>query len=154
MSAKLFPRWLTVTMGIVVAALALTGFGQMPIFKRYYLADIPGLGWLSAYYFTHTIHYIGAAIFLGLAAYMVVVFLRSRRLGARITTSGALRTGAVAIIVVTGIFRVLKNRPDVYLGPDTVFLIDVAHLGGVMLWGFLALGAAIARRRPYVRVGA
>ena len=27
--------------------LTLTGFGQMPIFKRYYIADIPGLGWLA-----------------------------------------------------------------------------------------------------------
>ena len=152
MSARLFPRWLTVTMGLVVGALALSGFGQMPIFKRYYLADIPGMGWLAAYYVTNTIHYIGAAIFLGLLAYMVIVYLRSRAVGVRITASGALRAGAVAIIVVTGILRVLKSRPDVYLGANTVFAVDLAHLAGVMLWGFLALAAAIVRRRPYVRV--
>ncbi len=152
MSARLFPRWLTVAMGLVVGALALSGFGQMPIFKRYYLADIPGMGWLAAYYVTHTIHYIGAAIFLGLLAYMVVVYLRSRGVGVRITTSGTLRAGAVAIIVVTGILRVLKSRPDIYLGANTVFAIDLAHLAGVMLWGLLALAAAIVRRRPYVRV--
>ena len=29
---------------ITVFFLTLTGFGQMPIFKRYYIADIPGLG--------------------------------------------------------------------------------------------------------------
>ena len=32
---------------ISVFFLALSGFGQMPIFKRYYIADIPGLGWLN-----------------------------------------------------------------------------------------------------------
>ncbi len=31
---------------------ALTGFAQMPIFKRYYVADLPGLGWLAEYYVT------------------------------------------------------------------------------------------------------
>ncbi len=152
MIARLFPRWLTVAMGLVVGALALSGFGQMPIFKRYYVADIPGMAWLAAYYVTHTIHYVGAIIFLGLLAYMVVVYLRSRTVGVRITQSGALRAGAVTIIAVTGILRVLKSRPDVYLGANIVFAIDLAHLGGVMLWGLLALAAAIARRRPYVRV--
>jgi len=32
---------------ITVIFLVLSGFGQMPIFKRYYIADIPGLGWLN-----------------------------------------------------------------------------------------------------------
>ena len=38
-------RWFYLT---TVFFLTLTGFGQMPIFKRYYIADIPGLGWLVA----------------------------------------------------------------------------------------------------------
>ena len=32
---------------ITVFFLTLSGFGQMPIFKRYYIADIPGFGWLA-----------------------------------------------------------------------------------------------------------
>ena len=32
---------------MTVFFLTLTGFGNMPIFKRYYIADIPGLGWLA-----------------------------------------------------------------------------------------------------------
>jgi len=34
-------RWIYLTTTFL---LVLTGFGQMPIFKRYYIADIPGLG--------------------------------------------------------------------------------------------------------------
>jgi hypothetical protein len=42
---------------ITVLFLTLSGFGQMPIFKRYYIADIPGFGWLAQFYVTHYIHY-------------------------------------------------------------------------------------------------
>ena len=41
----------------ILSFLTLSGFGQMPIFKRYYIADIPGLGWLAKFYITHYIHY-------------------------------------------------------------------------------------------------
>ena len=57
---------------ITVFLLTLTGFGQMPVFKRYYIADIPGLGWLAQFYVTHYIHYLGAIVFLALLAYLVV----------------------------------------------------------------------------------
>ena len=43
---------------LTVLLLTLTGFGQMPIFKRYYIADIPGFGWLAQFYVTHYIHYL------------------------------------------------------------------------------------------------
>jgi len=151
MRPRLFPRWLTFVLGLVTATLALTGFAQMPIFKRYYLADIPGLGWLAAYFVTHTIHYVAAAAFLGLLAYMTTVFFRARARGAGITAWGALRIITVIIIIGSGILRVLKNRPDVYFAPDLVFAIDLVHLGAVMLWGILALAAALVGRRPYLR---
>ena len=43
--------------------LVLTGFGQMPVFKRYYIADIPGLGWLAQFFVTHYMHYLFAILF-------------------------------------------------------------------------------------------
>lgn len=64
--------------GISVLLLALTGFGQMPVFKRYYIADIPGLGWLARFYITHAIHYITAAIFLGIIGYRATVYLAKK----------------------------------------------------------------------------
>ena len=38
--------------------LAFTGFGQMPLYKRYYIADIPGMAWSADFYITHLLHYI------------------------------------------------------------------------------------------------
>jgi hypothetical protein len=65
--------------------MALSGFGQMPIFKRYYIADFPGLGWLAQFYVTHYIHYVGAAALLAIGAYYLARYLvaeRSRRASA------------------------------------------------------------------------
>ncbi len=47
--------------------ITLSGFGQMPIFKRYYIADTPGLGWLAQFYVTHIIHYISATVLIAFA---------------------------------------------------------------------------------------
>ncbi len=58
---------------LLLFVMGLTGFGQMPIFKRYYIADIPGLAWLADFYATHYIHYIGAVILFGFFVYAAVV---------------------------------------------------------------------------------
>ncbi|MCK4414722.1 MAG: FeS-binding protein [Candidatus Eisenbacteria sp.] len=152
MTRSVLPRGLRVLFGLCVAVLAVTGFGQMPIFKRYYLADIPGMGWLAQYYVTHTIHYVAAALFVALLFYFTVSFFRRWHMELRITAWGALRIAAVIIVAVSGMLRVLKNRPDLFFSPEAVFLIDLTHLGAVFLWGVLALGALVARRRPYLTV--
>jgi hypothetical protein len=46
-------RWLYV---LLLIMMGFAGFEQMPIFKRYYISDIPALGWSSDFYFTHAIH--------------------------------------------------------------------------------------------------
>ncbi len=71
--------------------LVLSGFAQMPIFKRYYIADIPGLGWLAQFYVTHLIHYLAAIIFIGISAYLLVDYLMVRRKQIRLSGSGYLR---------------------------------------------------------------
>ena len=143
--ARRFPetRLIKPLYALTVALLTLTGFGQMPIFSRYYVADIPGLGWLGDYYFTHTLHYLGAALFLLLATYSVVVFLGLRRSSLRVTLTGYIRTALLAGIIGTGVFRVLKNLPDYYFTPNFVFAVDLAHLGFAMLFLLTLLVARI-----------
>ena len=58
----------------VIFFLILTGFGQMPIFKRYYIADIPGLGWLAQFYVTFLIHYIAATLLIVFIFYLLTSF--------------------------------------------------------------------------------
>ncbi|MDQ1335030.1 MAG: hypothetical protein QG552_1980 [Thermodesulfobacteriota bacterium] len=132
-------KWLKRFYIMLFAVMAFTGFGQMPIFKRYYIADVPGLGWSADYYKTHYIHYVGAALLLGLLAYWMVDYLLTGRREFRLTGSAYVRIALLAGIVITGIFRVLKNLPDVVFSPGFTMFIDIAHLGFMMVYLMAAL---------------
>ncbi len=125
--------------GVLLVVMGFTGFGQMPIFKRYYIADIPGMAWSADFFLTHYIHYLGASVLLALFAYVVLDFLLMGRRDFRLTRSTFLRAVVLAAIVVTGVFRVLKNLPDVVFSPGFTLFIDIAHLGFVMVYLFAAL---------------
>lgn len=103
---------------ILIFFLALTGFAQMPIFKRYYIADIPGLGWLDRFYITHYMHYIGAIIFFAFSAYMIVSYIMEKK--TRITISGYIRLAILEAIAVTGILLVLRNFPGYIFAPNFI----------------------------------
>ena len=118
---------------LVLFTMGLTGFGQMPIFKRYYIADIPGLGWLADYYATHYIHYIGAVILFGFFVYAAVVYFGLMREHFRLNWAAYVRIILLALITITGIFRVLKNLPDVTFSPLFTMAIDISHLLFMML---------------------
>ena len=125
--------------------MAFTGFGQMPIFKRYYISDIPGMGWSADFYLTHTIHYIGAMFLLGLFAYGITDFLLVGRKEFVLTYSAYVRIALLGGIVITGIFRVLKNLPDVVFSPGFTLFIDISRLGFMMLYLIVAIVFLIAR---------
>jgi len=117
---------------ILLFVMGLTGFGQMPIFKRYYIADIPGLGWLADFYATHYIHYIGAVVLFGFFVYAAVVYFGLMRKEFQLTGAAYIRIAILALIAATGIFRVLKNLPDVVFSPLFTMVIDISHLAFMM----------------------
>jgi uncharacterized membrane protein len=100
----------------------------MPIFKRFYIADIPGLAWLADFYATHYIHYIGAVVLFGFFAYVAVVYWGLMRQQFQLTGAAYIRIALLAMISITGIFRVLKNLPDVVFSPLFTMVIDISHL--------------------------
>jgi hypothetical protein len=116
---------------------ALTGFGQMPIYKRYYMADIPGFSWLADYYATRFVHYVGAALLLGLLAYTLADYLlRRREIGAP-SWSALARGALLAVIVISGLFFLAKNLAGAYYPPAAIIAGNLIHLSAVM--GLLAL---------------
>lgn len=131
--------------------MALSGFGQMPIFKRYYIADIPGLAWLAEYYVTHFIHYLGAAALLGIGAYYLALYLLAERPRRRISGYGLVQGGIMLTVVITGVLRVIKNYEGYYLSSGLIIFLDILHLGAVML--FLAAGAwGMAARKRWTTI--
>lgn len=131
--------------------MAFSGFGQMPIFKRYYLSDVPGMGWSADFYLTHYIHYIGAIFLLGLFAYVIMDFILSGRKEFSLTSSAYVRISILGGIVITGVFRVLKNLPDVVFSPDFTLFIDISHLGFMMLYLLTAIVFLIMKSGWVVR---
>ena len=110
----------------------------MPIFKRYYIADIPGLGWLAEFFITHYIHYLAAILFLAFAGYMVVDYLLSKRKSRQMTATGYVRSALLVGILTSGIFLVIRNLAGSNLSSGFIIFLNLCHLGLVM--AFLCVG--------------
>lgn len=118
---------------ITLAMLTLTGFAQMPIFKRYYIADIPGLGWLAQFYVTHHLHYLFAAVFLGLGAFVTFDYLLTKRTLFRVTTAGFVKAAILGGLTATGLLLVVRNLPGTGFSPGMIVFLDLAHMGLVVI---------------------
>ncbi len=141
-------NWLFI---LTVTALAISGFGQMPIFNRYYISSIPGLGWTADFYFTHIMHYVAGAVFLFLITYWAAQYLKSWKNQFILTVAGGLKAGLWAAIAVTGVLRVIKNLPSMHFSPTSTMLLDWMHLALVMGLGATALAGALTKRSAYLK---
>ena len=126
--------------------MALTGFGQMPIYKRYYLSDMPGFGWLANFWTTRYVHYIGAAMLLAIVAYMLIEYITSIRAQRKITLSGYLRGALLLGIVLTGVCFVIKNFPVFVFSPEFIIALNLSHLGFVMAFLLVNLYCLIFKK--------
>jgi hypothetical protein len=142
MTESRFSRWQKRLLLWSSLGLALTGMGQMPIFPRYYIADIPGLGWLGDFRVTAELHLALGILFLFVLGALAVAWFTSVR-----PQSGLALIRAVLLVAVaaTGLVRVLQNGQFPLFGPMTVRYLDWTHLG---LAAVLGLAFCIPRRRP------
>ena len=141
------PLWyLYLVSGIM---LAFTGFGQMPLYKRYYISDIPGMAWSADFYTTHLIHYIFSALLLGIAAYVGFNHLLINRRGVALTTSGYVRTVIVAGLIASGILLVIYNFAGVSLPMWAAATLLFTHMGFAMALIVTGL-VSIIGKKPWV----
>jgi hypothetical protein len=136
-------RWIYLT---TTFFLVLTGFGQMPIFKRYYIADIPGLGWLAEFFVTHYIHYLGAIVLLALIAYIAADYLILKRNARRMTASGYIRLVLLTGILVSGGLLVIRNLTGTNFSPEFIIFLDIIHLGLVVVFLFVSIYCLIVKK--------
>jgi len=146
LSGAVILRWLAI---LTLIAMVVTGFGQMPIFKRYYIADIPGLGWTADYYITHNIHYVGAVILLALSAYFAAAFFLYHRKTVRITRPGLVMFITLAVLFISGILKVISSQKGVYFGALTLINLDLVHTIFTFLFLILAGIFKILKYRWY-----
>ena len=108
-----------------------SGFGQMPILKRYYFSDLPLMDWTSNFYIMSDIHYVCAALILMLMAWRISIggeiLSRDWSWGPRSNWTYLLLT----VLILSGAFKVLRNS-GLYLPPALLVVLDLMHLGAGM----------------------
>jgi cytochrome b subunit of formate dehydrogenase len=66
---ELFEHWAIAFSGIM---LILTGIFEMPIARRYYINELPGLAWSADFIVSLKIHYIASAVFVAVGLFHIV----------------------------------------------------------------------------------
>ncbi|MCA1906687.1 MAG: hypothetical protein LDL11_08895 [Desulfarculus sp.] len=136
-------RWLY---GIAIGLAIFTGMAQMPIMKRYYIADIPGLAWTADYYTTSDLHYLAAALLLALLAWRLGLAARAGQLSWSWGPRRAWGWTLLGLLAITGAAKVARNA-GVFITPTMMVVLDLAHLGAAMAFMFTGLGVLL-RRQP------
>lgn len=131
-------RWETLAYKLSIAVLVLSGLAQMPLFKRYYVSEIPGLAWTADFYFNHILHYTAAAVLLFIIFKWTATLVRMKKPGPGLTVSGWIRIGLFLLIIFTGFLRALKNLQDFYFSPMATTSIIWIHLAAGALLGIVA----------------
>ena len=141
------PLWYLYLVSAII--LGFTGFGQMPIYKRYYISDIPGMAWSADFYITHLVHYVFAALLLGITAYVVSNYVLTQRKRNALTTSGTVRSVIVAGLILSGILLVIYNFSGVSLPMWAATTMLLTHLGFAMALIVAGL-IVIIRKKPWI----
>ena len=102
-------HWVTALSTFV---LIFSGFGQMPLYKRYMLDQIPGLSWLSDFSVTLVIHYWAAALLMAVVTYHLVFHVLRREFD-MLPRKGDLRESGRIIMATFGFGEEPEN--DKYL---------------------------------------
>ncbi|MCX7988483.1 MAG: cytochrome b/b6 domain-containing protein [Thermodesulfovibrio sp.] len=58
---EIIEHWIIAFSGIV---LLFTGLGCLPLYKRYYITEIPGFGWTADFYNVTIVHYVASVVFV------------------------------------------------------------------------------------------
>lgn len=151
MTSKPYPRWLSRLFVAALTGLGLTGMLQLPLARRYYLTDVPGMAWTGDFYFVHQLHYLFAALLLFVVGVVAVNWWLDWRDKLELTRMGVIRAVILAGVVVSGGFRVYRNLPHVTLDPMLVLTIEWVHLGLAMALGVAALTALFRKASAYAR---
>jgi hypothetical protein len=108
--------------------LVISGFGQMPVFKRYYIADIPGLEWLAQFYTTHIIHYVSAMVLIVLVFYILFDNIFSKNRSLKIKAPIYAKIAMLFVLITTGILMMIKNFTGTPFSPNFIIFINLTHL--------------------------
>lgn len=146
--------------GLAISSLLLifSGFGELPMYKRYMVTQIPGLGWTGDFLINLKIHYISGIFFISVMIFhalyhgwlghqgllpkkgdfktSIITILSMFGIGEEPKSDKYLPEQKLAyaylggmglILVLTGIGKVIKNFPGVFLPPALTTSMTLIH---------------------------
>jgi formate dehydrogenase gamma subunit len=75
---ELIEHWVIALSGLL---LIVTGLFQLPIAKRYYITEIPGLAWSGDFFISLELHYIASFVFIAASLFHLIFHLMLREWG-------------------------------------------------------------------------
>ena len=180
---ELIEHWVLALSGLL---LIFSGFGELPMYKRFMVTQIPGLGWAGDFYINLYIHYLAGIVFVSVMVFhaifhgwlghqgllpkkgdfkaSLITLLRMFGFGKEPKSykylpeqrlAYAYLGGVGLILVLTGLVKVIKNLPEIYLPPTLITLMTLTHTFATIffLLGVLAHLAALIFKvnRPLVK---
>jgi len=77
-AVELIEHWAVALSGIL---LIITGLFQLPIAKRYYITELPGLMWSGDFFVSLKVHYVASFIFIAASCFHIVYHLMLKERG-------------------------------------------------------------------------
>lgn len=146
MNAKTHPlqKWLY---GLALVVALFTGFGNMPLYGRYYVADVPGLSWSGNFFTNVNIHILSGSLLLAIAVYalMNAVMMNEGRVR-KLTLSGKFKAFLLVLSLLTGILMAVKNLPGTRFSLEVLMAFNFTHMGAAVLLMLVSLFTLIFRR--------
>jgi hypothetical protein len=135
-------RWAYI---ILLAVLVFTGFGQMPIFERYYVTSIPGLAWSGNFLYTINLHFVASALLIALLTYHILILAARGALRPPRRGTVWVRSILLALIIGSGFILIVRNISGVTIPAGLAVAASFAHIFGTML--FLVMAATYFRMK-------
>lgn len=122
-----------------IAVSLFTGIGNMPMWGRFFVADIPGLGWSGDFFMNIYIHYLSGALLLAISTYYIMIYSRRTNRRINLSLSGTIRVALLSLVLISGLLSALKNLPLVDLPLAGLMVLIFVHLGTAMAYCFFSV---------------
>jgi formate dehydrogenase gamma subunit len=121
---ELAEHWLLAISGLL---LIFSGFGELPMYKRYMVTEIPGMGWTGDFFINLKIHYLAGIVFVSIMVFHALYHGWLRHQGL-IPQKGDVRSSLITLLSMFGFGE--EPKSDKYLPEQR---LAYAYLGGVGL---------------------
>lgn len=120
-------HWLIAVSGLL---LLFSGFGEFPMYKRFMVTHIPGLGWAGDFWIHLKIHYLAAIVFVSVFVFHIIYHGLSGHRGL-LPRRGDVKTSVLTILSFFGIGE--EPKTDKYLPEQRLAYLFIGAVSLVLI---------------------